>query len=289
MSAVARSGAPSMRRSPIDPKLSLRTIAVGLDHPEAVCWDPFRASVLAGSESGTLHRVGLDAGAPLETVVHVEGGFLLGIALDAAGDAYVCDVGNHGIVRVGHDGSLSRHGGYIEYPNYPAFGPDGTLYVSDSGSIDEATGTIVAIAPDGAQRVLDTRPLLYSNGLAVRDGYLYVVESGLPGVSRVPLGGGEVEIVVELARTAPDGIAFDAEGGLWVGCYQPNHLYRVAPDSSVALLVDDWTGEYVHSPTNVAFAGGSLETLVLASLCGWWVKAIDPGVRGAPLQYPVVG
>jgi hypothetical protein len=40
------------------------------------------------------------------------------------------------------------------------------------------------------------------------------------------------------------------------------------------------------TPTNVAFAGEHLDTLVLASLGGWAVKAIDPGVRGAPLQYP---
>jgi hypothetical protein len=41
------------------------------------------------------------------------------------------------------------------------------------------------------------------------------------------------------------------------------------------------------SPTNLAFAGAGLRELVLASLCGWAVKAIDPGVAGAPLEYPV--
>jgi hypothetical protein len=40
------------------------------------------------------------------------------------------------------------------------------------------------------------------------------------------------------------------------------------------------------TPTNLAFAGENLDMLVLASLCGWAVKAIDPGVRGAPLERP---
>jgi hypothetical protein len=42
----------------------------------------------------------------------------------------------------------------------------------------------------------------------------------------------------------------------------------------------------VMTPTNLAFAGEALEVLVLASLCGWAVKAIDPGVTGAPLALP---
>jgi sugar lactone lactonase YvrE len=28
----------------------------------------------------------------------------------------------------------------------------------------------------------------------------------------------------------PDGIAFDAEGNLFVGCYEPSRILRVAPD-----------------------------------------------------------
>lgn len=40
------------------------------------------------------------------------------------------------------------------------------------------------------------------------------------------------------------------------------------------------------TPTNLAFAGEELDVLVLASLGGQAVKAVDPGVRGAPLAYP---
>ena len=97
------------------------------------------------------------------------------------------------------------------------------------------------------------------------------------------------EPVVSFPRTVPDGLAFDAEGGLWIGCYQPNRIYRLTADGNLEVVVDDWTGEYVLSPTNLAFAGEQLEVLVLASLCGWAVKAIDPGVRGAALERPEPG
>ena len=57
-------------------------------------------------------------------------------------------------------------------------------------------------------------------------------------------------------------------------------------DGRLEAIVDDWTGEYVLTPTNLAFAGAELDVLVLASLGGQAVRAIDPGVRGAPLVYP---
>ena len=97
--------------------------------------------------------------------------------------------------------------------------------------------------------------------------------------------GGPVEPVVELERVVPDGLAFDGAGGLWIGCWQPNRVYRLR-DGSLEIVVDDWTGEYVLTPTNLAFAGTDLDVLVLASLGGQAVKAVTPGVRGAPLSYP---
>jgi sugar lactone lactonase YvrE len=274
-----------MRKNPVPAGLGLRTLAEGLDHPEGVCWSPFDGYVYAGGEAGQLYRFPVEGGSP-QLVTTVEGGFLLGIAFDGAGALYVCDSNHHRVWRVDADGSREPYGDEIDYPNYPAFDPDGALWVSDSGSVDEPTGRLYRIHPGGRTEEVTPRPILYSNGLAVRDGWLYVVESAMPGVSRMPLAGGDLETVVELPRTTPDGLAFDEDGGLWIGCYQPNRVYRLDPGGTLETVVDDWTGEYVLSPTNLAFAGPNLEALVLASLCGWWVKAINPGVRGARLEYP---
>ena len=262
----------------------LRTLANGLDHPEGVCWSPAAGAVYAGGEAGQLYRFDLDGG-PVETVAIVPDGFLLGLAADATGNVYACDANGGHVLRISPDGGVEPYGEHVGYPNYPVFDRGGNLWVTDSGAWDEVSGGLVRIAPDGAtERVAG--PFRFANGLAIGGDHLYIVESQMPGVVRMPLAGGPAEPVVELPRTVPDGLAFDAEGGLWIGCYQPNRIYRLAAGGDLELVVDDWTGEYVMSPTNLAVAGDDLDVLVLASLCGWAVKAIDPGVRGAALELP---
>ncbi len=265
----------------------LRSLVEGLDHPEGVCWSPAEGVVYAGGEAGQVYRFGLDGGG-LEQVAAVEGGFMLGMALDGDGNLYVCEPVSGHVQRIAPDGRAEPYGGPVGYPNYPVFDADGNLWVSDSGTWDQVSGGLVRIAPGGATERVGG-PYRFANGMAIRGEHLYLIESQGPGVLRMPLEGGRPEQIVELPRTVPDGLAFDAEGGLWIGCYQPNRIYRLGPDGALETVVDDWTGEYVLTPTNLAFAGPDLDLLVLASLGGWGVKAIDPGVRGQPLHYPRIG
>ncbi len=269
----------------VDDALDLATIATGLDHAEGLCWDPERGCLWAGGEDGQVYRIDLDG--RVEVVWRIEGGVLLGVALDAAGALYLCDVGNQCVWRYDHEGAPTRYGPHIDYPNYAAFDEDGTLYVSDSGSFLEATGTIVAIASDASSRVLDLAPIAYANGLCVREGYLYYVASALPGVWRVALGGGEAELVTRMSRCVPDGLAFDRAGNLYVSCYQPNQVWRLSP-GGLEVIIDDWTGEFILSPTNVAFYGEDLERLALVSLCGHTMTSVDVGVAGAAVIRPTI-
>lgn len=270
----------------VDDALDLVTIASGLDHAEGLCWDLERRCLWAGGEAGQIYRVSLDG---IVTMTHqIDGGVLLGVALDSAGFLYLCDVGNHTVWRYDHENPPTRYGPFIDYPNYAAFGPDGTLYVSDSGSFLEATGSIVAISPDHSSRVLDVPPVEYANGLCVRDGYLYYVASALPGVWRVALGGGERELVTTLTRCVPDGLAFDRDGSLYISCYQPNQVWRLSPGGDLELIIDDWTGEFILSPTNLAFFGDDLQRLALVSLCGHTMSSIDVGVAGALVTRPAI-
>jgi gluconolactonase len=282
----ARAGTPAAcdaRHVEASPK-ELRTVARGLDHPEGVAWSPREGALYAGGEAGQLYRVPLDGSGAVE-VARVAGGFLLGLALDADGRVYACDTGNRCVQRIDPDASIARHGGELGYPNYPVFADDGALFVSDSGSWEEPEGVVVRIDPDGTtERVLDG--LRFANGLAIAGGWLYVVESAWPGVVRMPLAGGRAEPVVALDRAVPDGLAFDADGGLWISCFQPNHVYRLDPSGELRLVLDDWTGEFLLTPTNLAFAGPELDLLVFASLGGDALRALEPGVRGVPLLYP---
>lgn len=274
----------------------LRTLVEGLQHPEGVCWSAAEQALYAGGEGGQLYRFGLDGG-PAETVCTVPGASMLGLALDGDGAVYLCDVGNGCVQRVTRDGRIARYGDRIGYPNYPVFDSDGRLWVTDSGGWGTATGGLVRIDPGGrTTRVLDG--LHFANGLAIRADHLYLVESTWPRIARIPLAAlvaagseappaaGALETVLVLDRAVPDGLAFDAEGGLWIGCWQPNHVYRLDPDGTLDTVVDDWSGVHAPTPTNLAFAGPELDLLALASLGTTTVNACTPGVRGAPLHLP---
>lgn len=270
--------------SHLPPSLQREVLATGLDHAEGVCWDPVRRCLWAGGEAGQVYRVGLDGA--VEIVAVVEGGVLLGLALDADGVLYLCDPGNHRVWRMNEAYELDHFGDVIDYPNYPAFGPDGRLYVSDSGSFTEPTGRVVAIEPDGTTTDVSPRPLAFANGLAIDDTTIWIVESSAPGVSAMPLGGGSLDLVIPMERCVPDGLAFDADGGLLISCYQPNQLWRWTADTGLVLLFDEWSGELILSPTNVAFYGDDLDRLALASLCGHDLVTVVPPFPGAPLRYP---
>ena len=100
--------------------------------------------------------------------------------------------------------------------------------------------------------------LFYANGMAVRkDGTLFVVDTFVqPRI--VTLADGRLETYVELPGTVPDGLAFDEDGGLMISCFQPNRLLRVeAGGGEPRIIIDDWTGQLLLSPTNIAFFGPS--------------------------------
>ncbi len=208
--------------------LDYQVLASGFDHVEGVCWDAARACLWAGGEAGQVYRIQLDG--TVEVVTTIDGGALLGLALDASGALYLCDPGNHQVWKMDTHFDVRAFGGPIDYPNYPAFAPDGRLFVSDSGDFATATGALVVIDPDGTTSRVATRPLAFANGIAIDDSTLWVIESAAPAVSAMSLDGGDLERVIELERCVPDGLAFDADGGLLISCYQPNQLWR-------------WTGE----------------------------------------------
>jgi gluconolactonase len=270
--------------SPLPESFDRQVLASGLDHVEGVCWDRGRRCLWAGGEGGQLYRIGLFG--TKRVMATIPGGTLLGMALDKENFLYVCDPGNHRVWRYDGRTEFEAFGDAIEYPNYAAFGPDGTLYVSDSGSFDEPTGRLFAIQPDGTTTNVTPRPIAYANGLCVDATRLWVIESGAPCVSAMDFLGGPLEVVIPMERCVPDGLALDAEGGLLISCYQPNQLWHWNEHDGLTLLFEDWTGEYVLSPTNVAFYGEHFDRLALASLCGGTLTSVKVPVAGAPVYYP---
>jgi sugar lactone lactonase YvrE len=245
----------------------MRVLVDGLDHPEgvAVAQD---GSVWCGGEAGQIYRVDADAGT-FEQVAST-GGFCLGLAFDAHGALFVCDV-KHGAVFKLTD-RLERFAEGFRNPNALAFDADGTLYVSESRAQGDPGPGLFRFAPDGSGGLWHDEPLHFANGLALRDGWLYVAETWAHAVVRVPLAGGRREVVAQLGGVLPDGLAFDDHGRLYVACYEPSQILRIDPDGSVHTVAHDPTAHLLCHPTNVAFRGTEL---IAANLGRWHLTAIE--------------
>ena len=97
---------------------------------------------------------------------------------------------------------------------------------------------------------------------------------------------GEREETLPLPLTVPDGLAFDAGGALFIGCCRPDRVYRLSSSGTLEVYLDDFTGEFMTTPTNLAFGGDGLRTLFLAGLAGWSVNAVETEVAGHPPARP---
>jgi gluconolactonase len=267
----------------------------GLDHPEGVAWGP-DGILYAGGEAGQLYRVDIDK-LSFDQIAST-GGFLLGVALDGRGNANACDLGRKEVVRIGLDaGAVDVYSnGTAETPsrtpNWPVFDRSGNLYFSDSGAWKQHDGLVFKILPDGQTTVWSREAHHFTNGMALNpeETYLYIVESLLPGISRIAINddgsAGEYEVVVRLDGNVPDGVAFAEDGTLFIACYYPSRIYRFTPDGDLDLFAEDPEHVTLSSPCNLAFAGPNRDLLVASSLGRWHLAAANIGVRGAPLNYP---
>jgi len=268
----------------------------GLDHPEGVACGPL-GEIYAGGEAGQIYRV--DLSGSVETVAST-GGFVLGLCLDGDRHVYACDLAQHAVFRIAPEGEMAIYsagapGRPMATPNYPVFDAQGTLYVSDSGSWHGDDGCLFRIRPGGATEVVGEGLSAFPNGMALHpDGdRLFVVLSNRPGVVSIDLAAngtvGPPRPVVDLPRHVPDGLAFDEVGNLYISCYTPDAIYRLDQAGNLALLVEDWEGTVLATPTNLAFCGRDRRTLVVASLSRWHLtKSLMPH-PGAALHYPRLG
>lgn len=275
----------------MEPELSV--FVEGLDHPEGVAVHPDQ-SVWCGGEAGQIYRINPD-GSRVEQVAQT-GGFVLGIAF--APDLRwlaVCDSKRHVLWRLDlndmkmHVFAESVEGWRLNIPNYPVFDRSGQLYLSDSGDFGKRLGRIFLFDTEGRGRLWAGGDLVFANGLALnpQEEYLYVVESFLPGVARyhiLPDGNaGPRELFVDDVHEVPDGLAFDFAGNLYCACYAPSRIYRIGPDHTTTLFVEDPTCHILSNCTNIAFGGAEFDTMFVSNLGRWHITKIACGIQGAPL------
>jgi sugar lactone lactonase YvrE len=177
---------------------------------------------------------------------------------------------------------------------------------------DVADGFIVLADARGARIVAGE--LGYTNeALPSPDGkWLYVNETFARRLTRFRIAadgalGGRETVCTFGAGTYPDGLAFDAEGGVWITSIVSNRVIRVALDGSQALVLEDadpahlaWceeaylagtmgrphldkaAGQVLKNISSLAFGGPDLRTAWLGCLLGDSLASFRAPVAGHP-------
>jgi gluconolactonase len=267
--------------------------AEGLDHPECIACHP-DGSIWAGGEAGQIYRISEDGKEVKE--LGSTGGFILGIAFSPnCSWLLICDLGNKCLMRMDaysyelSEFSKGAEGHKFNIPNYACFDRNGNVYVSESGVFREVKGKVLKYDTEGNGHIWCGGPINFANGMCLdaKEEYLYVVCSFLPGIERIKINSdgtaGKREVYVTVPESVPDGVAFDADGNLYISCYAPNKIYKVTPDQTISVLVDDWEAHTLSNPTNIAFGGPDFDQLYTANLGRWHVSKIDLGIKGLKL------
>ena len=251
-----------------------------------------------------------------------------GIALRANGNFLFADLGETqgGVYDLARDGSvralvLRVDGLDLPPANFVHEDARGRVWITVSTRqvpraaayrAQVADGFIVLSDRLGTRVVADG--LGYTNeALPSPDGrFLYVNETFARRLTRFRIADdgslSSREVVCQFgAGTFPDGLAFDAEGGVWITSVVSNRVIRVAPDGSQQFMLEDcdaahlaWVerafqaGEMGRSHldtvksrrlkniSSLAFGGPDLRTAYLGCLLGDSIATFRSPVAGAP-------
>jgi len=249
-----------------------------------------------------------------------------GIALTPGGEFLFANLGKGGGVwRVGRTGephpfATELDGGRVPHANFVLIDGDRTWitisartrnhqhYTAEesSGQILLVQGGVVTVAAEG---------LNWTNELRVSPDrrHLFVNETFACRTTRydvAPDGRLSDPVPIQFpSDTFPDGLAFDAEGGLWVTSVVTNQLIRVAPDLTWAAVFSDRgpsgldavaayargdltfdqiaasRGSRLANLSSLAFGGPDLRTLYLGGLGHSVVYALRSPVPGLPMAH----
>ena len=254
-----------------------------------------------------------------------------GIALEPDGSVLLAHLGAEtgGLFRLRPDGAVETvltelDGRPLPPCNFPYRDPDGGLWLTVSTRRvpralgyrpDVDDGFVVRIDRRGARIVADG--LGYTNEAIVSadGGTLYVNETFRRVLSAFPIhADGTLGTRREIARfgagTFPDGLALDAEGGLWVTSIVSNRVIRVAPDGGHTIWLEDSDSAHLaeveaafqagtmgrphldgirsrvlRNVSNLAFAGTDLRRAGLGCLLGDRLACFEAPVAGHPMPH----
>ena len=210
-----------------------------------------------------------------------------GLAITADGRIWVAETLTPAILTITLDGrahtELTQIGDVpLLWPNDLCVGPDGALYLTDSGALIsefldgdfpkpgfaavKADGKVIRFDPASGETTIIDRGLQFANGIAFdRAGNLYASETNTGEIYRYPCEDGRIVARRERfgsvlwpewqgagAVRGPDGMAFSADGRLWVAVFGQGDVTVLRPDGSWEQRIP-LEGK---APTNVAFGLG---------------------------------
>jgi len=275
-----------------------------------------RGGVTCIEPDGRQHRLGTSALVPN------------GIALQRDGSFLVADLGEQGGVwRIDAQGAVQPwlmefEGRRLPRVNYVTTDEQERTWIcisatktDDQYPLDDATGCILLHDRHGVRLVADG--LRYTNEIRLHpDGAsVYVNETFGRRLSRLRMAAdGTLTARATVAEfdgpgDFPDGLALDAEGGVWVVCVGSNRVYRVDRDGRREVVVDDADpetadrleraftareltrpmlgaarGRQLRNITSLAFTGPDLRTACMGSLSADSLATFHspvPGLRPA--------
>lgn len=312
---------------PFDPN-ELKQIGEGLNRPECVL-AARDGSLYTGDWTLGIARIAPDGttGPAVEADLIAQGFRPNGIALTPDSDFLFTNMSRTGgIWRVGRHGEIRPFATELAGRPIP---PTNFVYVDsdrvwitissttrghehftaheDSGQILLVKDGNVSVAADG---------LNWTNEIRISpDGkYLFVNETFACRTTRYDLAAdgalSNPAIITFPEDTYPDGMAFDAEGALWIACVISNRLIRLAPDLTWTVLFEDvdrseldaivstytkgrltWEhisrsrGMRVSNLSSIAFGGQDLKTLYLGGLGNQAVYVLKSPVAGTPMAH----
>lgn len=303
--------------SPADAAVKISFNPLAGELPEGLAFDHQGNAFVTLAPRGEVREVAPDG--TQRTVAQVsppgQGFGPLGLAFNRWGELFVAvatlDPQTGGVYEIAHDGTARRIPGseQIGLPNGLAFGPDGSLFATDSlngviwrldvGHHNGGGSTTpwlkdALLAGNGS---LGLGVPLGANGIALRGRSLYVSVTEPGRIVRVPIAwdgrSGAPQVVAEGPQfVGADGIQFDVAGGLYIAVNGQNMLVRLAPDGGVTTIATAADG--LDAPASPAFGTrwGDRRTLYVTNFAFGHanpadahpgVLSFDVGIPGAPL------
>ncbi len=250
-------------------------------------------------------------------VVYKTGGRPNGLALDGDGNIWIAEAILRAVICIDPEGrEIMRIEGderdRFLFPNDLAFGPDGHLYMTDSGMIagefisgQNFVKNFMDLPWDGRVYELDPKSgrivrridsgIRFTNGIAFdADNYLYANASFTGEVYRYNVfstGAPKRELFGNVLQPddrpvfrGPDGMKFGADGRLYCTVYNQSNVTVLDRDGQVAerLMLDG------TQPTNCAFSLDGM-TLFVTEVSKGQVEALPVPCTGLALHAPRLG